>query len=128
MKNPNKNFGFTLIELLTVIAVIAVLAAILIPAVGKVRESANNAKCASNLRQLAVGATAYASDHNGNFVSLYSGRGDDPTLVWTDQIAPYVGGEGQGRIYEVLIALRQSTSWSMRGCGRRLIPMGGIPL
>ncbi|MEZ0218082.1 MAG: type II secretion system protein, partial [Rariglobus sp.] len=37
--------AFTLIELLTVIAIIGVLAAILIPTVGRVRESAKSSTC-----------------------------------------------------------------------------------
>lgn len=58
--------GFTLIELLTVIAIIGILAGILIPVVGRVRESAYRTKCASNARSLAQACHIYSADH-GDF-------------------------------------------------------------
>lgn len=54
---------FTLIELLTVIAIIGILAAIVIPTVGSVREKAQRAVDANNLREIAKAAMIYASDN-----------------------------------------------------------------
>jgi prepilin-type N-terminal cleavage/methylation domain-containing protein/prepilin-type processing-associated H-X9-DG protein len=58
--------AFTLVELLTVIAIIGILAAIIIPVVGRVRESANKSSCASNLRQIGVALSSYVADHKGH--------------------------------------------------------------
>jgi len=57
-------FAFTLIELLTVIAIIGILAAIIIPTVASVREKAQRAVDANNLREIGKAAMIYAGDNN----------------------------------------------------------------
>ena len=57
--------AFTLIELLVVIAIIAILAALLLPALAKAKETAKEAKCISNLKQIGLSLQMYI-DNSGN--------------------------------------------------------------
>jgi prepilin-type N-terminal cleavage/methylation domain-containing protein len=59
-RNPRS--GFTIIELLVVISIIALLVAILLPAIGKARDSAYVNTSRSNLRQIGQAMMTYAAD------------------------------------------------------------------
>ncbi|MCY2954725.1 MAG: prepilin-type N-terminal cleavage/methylation domain-containing protein [Planctomycetota bacterium] len=66
--------AFTLVELLVVIGIIALLISILLPALSKAKTAAAGAVCASNLRQLGMAISLYATDNKG-FVPRPASRG-----------------------------------------------------
>ena len=57
--------GFTLVELLVVIGILALLISILLPALSKAREKANQIKCCAQQRQIVQGMMLHANDHRG---------------------------------------------------------------
>jgi len=86
--------GFTLIELLVVVAIIAVLISIILPAVYRVQNAAETTKCLSNLRQIGLTTTMYATEnHNYLFPCYY---GDNPVMAGSQTtglekiLAPYL--------------------------------------
>lgn len=85
-KQHTPRSGFTLIELLTVIAIIGILAAILIPAVGKVREVANKSKSSSNMRSIALSYATYSTS-GGRVKTLTQARLDADTGVTLSEVA-----------------------------------------
>ena len=64
---PGRRIGFTLVELLVAIGIIALLISILLPALGRSRESARTVVCLSNLRQLGTATTQYVLANEGWF-------------------------------------------------------------
>ena len=63
--------GFTLIELLVVISIIALLIALLLPALGQARKSAQEMQCASDQRSLGTASNAWATDKQGWLPDLH---------------------------------------------------------
>lgn len=84
--------GFTLIELLVVIAVIVILISMILPALGKSRQSARATACLSAVRQLGMGLAAYVNDNKGYYPGHHTWVGAT-YIVWPPRIRAYVGGQ-----------------------------------
>jgi prepilin-type N-terminal cleavage/methylation domain-containing protein len=95
--------GFTLIELLVVIAIIGILIGVLLPAVQKVREAANRAKCQNNMKQIGLAVHNY---HDTNDKFPKGSRNDRPELLtaprttYMIELYPYLEQENTWRRWD----------------------------
>jgi prepilin-type N-terminal cleavage/methylation domain-containing protein/prepilin-type processing-associated H-X9-DG protein len=86
--------AFTLVELLVTIAIIAVLAALLMPALGRGKESGRVAVCQGNLHQIGLALQLYVDDNKNIMPSM---RDYNPQVALSDQtninvvLAPQLG-------------------------------------
>jgi prepilin-type N-terminal cleavage/methylation domain-containing protein len=83
--------AFTLIELLVVIAIIALLISLMLPALGKARDTAKATKCAASLYSMSTALSGYLNDGKGYFPADHREVGPS-WVTWVPRLRGYLGG------------------------------------
>jgi len=126
--------GFSLVEVLVVISVIGLLTAILMPALTAASSQARSVACRSNLRQLVLANTGYATENNGFYVAAASdlwdnsgrqrwhGVRDSLDEPFEPRRGPLVRYLGDGKVKECPeeVEFVKGQSWALnfeQGCG-----------
>ena len=123
--SPAARLGFTLVEILVVIAIIGVLAGIALPMVGRMRESANQGKCVSNLRILSAAILLAAGENNGILPAALDQSLPQDQRNWMSKISASVspwspsvasGGKPNSSIFNCPATKRKGTgAWPATG-------------
>jgi len=105
--------AFTLIELLVVIANISILIGLLLPAVQKVRESANRMKCQNNLKQMGIACHLYHDTHRSfppGYVATVPYPDTTPGWGWAAFLLPYIEQDNLYRQIDFRRPVEQSSA------------------
>jgi prepilin-type N-terminal cleavage/methylation domain-containing protein len=117
--------AFTLIELLVVIAIIGVLLGLLLPAVQRVREAANQTQCRNNLKQIGIALQSY-HENQRSFPSAYlytpppeSKAGPfaldtAPGWGWASLLLPYLDQDPLAKTIDLKFGVHESKYDSLR--------------
>jgi prepilin-type N-terminal cleavage/methylation domain-containing protein len=131
--------AFTLVELLVVIAIIGILMGLTLPAVQKVRESANRLQCQNNLRQIGLAFHNHESQYGyfptggwydyspPTYLNGVPAIGDKQHAGWAFQLLPFIeadnvwrGGAATNDTDRAMLAI--GTTQKLYFCPSRRLP------
>lgn len=84
--------GFTLVELLVVISIISLLMAVMLPALGKARKTAQSMACMNNLKQMGIALHAYDTEYRHLVSGAEWGSGVQMNR-WYNSLDSVMGGQ-----------------------------------
>jgi len=120
--------GFTLVELLVVIAILIILISLLLPAVQRVRETANSMACSDNLRNIGIAFKNYLLEPGNTYPlgggDLILGGGPMPvSLTGAAPPQPYRRTQSQdwGWMYQILPFLDERNLWTTAATNPALV-------
>ncbi len=82
-RSPSRAHAFTLIELLVVVGVIALLIAILVPTLGRAKETARRTVCASNLKSIGYGINVFAFENSDRILPFSRDTKDNTRFLFS---------------------------------------------
>lgn len=91
----HRKHAFTLIEVLVVVAIIAVLISVLLPSLGKARDSAKTVACRANVHQMGLALQMYTQSSKYYPGHHLPNATATQYILWPGRLLRYMGGSGK---------------------------------